>query len=158
MIDSARYDDGTTHDSQNAAYRVAGGAEGDLVSWGSSSDRQTMGVVKFTGTGTIENVYKKTGTVGAATMTLSGIVTSGPAVIVAGLRIHNFDTPPPNPTLTPPTDFVEVLNAKGDGGFDYGSYGYLEVVAAGTYSLTWTSDNGSPAADWTYLIVAVVVT
>lgn len=150
--------EGDDDSSMNAAYRVAGAAEGDLVNWGSTSQRPSMIAVKFSVGSAIEDSFRYVGFPGAASMTISGIVTTGPAVIVAGVHIHNFDTPPPNPTLTPPGDgFVQVFSNKGLGGFDYGAYGYLVVGDAGTYSLTWTSSNGSPPSDWQYELQAVVV-
>ena len=159
LLAKANYDSGSTHFSTQIAYRTADGTELSYVINGGGSDDAADMIAKFdANSAALGEAVTYTGTVGAQVMTISGITATGPGFILAGIRIHNFDQPPPDgPTLTPTDGFVVAYYGWGEGGFDHASLGYLPVTEAGDYSLTWTSSNASPAANWTYTIAAVFV-
>lgn len=85
------------------------------------------------------------------------VTASGAGIILAAIRIHNFDSGAR--TLTKPSGFVtlhERMNASGAGDRDWGAvnFGYKPVSAAGTYTLTWEMSN---QFNWPKVMAAVFI-
>jgi len=76
---------------------------------------------------------------------------------LAGIRVNNFDSGAR--VLTEPSGFVRIhyrMNATGASDRVWGgvSYGYIQVGAAGTYTLTWVMSN---QYDWFKHLAAVYI-
>jgi len=85
------------------------------------------------------------------------ITTTGAGIILAGIRISNFDSGAR--TLTDPDGWVVIyrrMNQEQASDRDWGvvSYGYVPVATADTYTLTWTMSN---QFNWHKDMVAVFI-